>query len=256
MKLIPNTIVGKTTKNVLYISIFLTILFPLISWFLHSDLSNNERAGAVAFDFGEKIIVGIILFVMATITIWIYKLLKKEKFSYKFPIQLYNLYLLLNIILTTIKVVSPLLNQEDVWSVETEQQIKSEIIKTPIMSIFEKEDADKLIKCVISKLKVKYPNGLKNITEKEIYESSLEFGRECGKEVKTGPIKWNDASVTFLRSEVMKYLINEVPDSVIRFKIAECYVEKAKRKYPNNFPENGWKEDDAKMLVDCILIYK
>jgi hypothetical protein len=143
-------------------------------------------------------------------------------------------------------------NIEQGWTKEEENAIKNSAEQ--VAKLFNLSETDKkvYIECFLLRVKKKYPKGIKNLDEKEAYNSGILIGNECFKQVNETKFEWNETNELLFRETVEK--IDAFKDFTLSKKksISLCVLQSLKMQYPKGLSKMS-DEIVGKFVLECTL---
>ena len=145
------------------------------------------------------------------------------------------------------------INLDQGWTKDEENVVKNSAEQ--VAKLFNLSDSDKkvYVECFLMRVKKKYPQGIKNLDEKEAYDSGILIGNECFKQVTETSFKWNEKNELLFRETVEK--LDAFKDySVTKKKsISLCVLQSLKKQYPNGLSKMS-DEIVGKFVLECVLL--
>lgn len=112
-------------------------------------------------------------------------------------------------------------------------------------SMSNKNQRNKIIGCVIEKVKQALPKGFASVSRDSGYRIVLKYSNECTNGLKDveGTIAWTEYNESYLRKAVLKDLADTA--------ICDCYITKLKSNYPNGVPLSLTDSVRHSFIRDC-----
>lgn len=143
------------------------------------------------------------------------------------------------------------------WTPENEKTVSGEFRKnfsSPYLSAGEEK---KLEDCFISKLKARYPNGVKT-TKAAFLDMCEKIGVECRKGVKLNALyPWSADNEKTLKKETLS-MMPEGFSASEKKAVSECIVAKLKAQHPKGvsagfFGSKAYRKDIIKIADGCVI---
>ncbi len=110
-----------------------------------------------------------------------------------------------------------------------------------------------LVNCVIEKLKTKYPNGLSEVNDDSLKNTTEKLIASCGVESKV-ILGWTPMVDSIFRAKIMgSALIKGLPEQY-KNPFCDCFVDRTKQLYPNGIPDSF--SDSAKDSIKSFCSKK
>lgn len=237
------------------ITIGILILYFLLIWLNESMLNGQVSWFKIMDLYLTQLFGATFLFTISVIVYFIYVIIAKKKFNLILPSRVFNLYITLGIIKMFTSLLVIFMHPENkAWSTKYEDEYKSGLMKN-YGTMFNKDDAPRMIDCIVGKLKREYPNGLNNVPLQELIEFNKETSKECMVELGISEIYWNPLVEKSLLDSLDAILVNDITEKEARENIKNCVLNKLKAKYPEKMPENGFTVSDNELLIECLREY-
>lgn len=143
------------------------------------------------------------------------------------------------------------------WTPENEQIVSREFRKHFKSSYLSAGEKRKLEDCLISKLKARYPNGVKT-SNAAFLELCEKIGIECRKSVKLNVLyPWNADNEKTLKKETLS-MMPEGFSASEKKALSECIVNKLKAQHPKGvyadfFRSKAYRKEIIKIADACVI---
>jgi|GEM_PF-4168783 len=135
------------------------------------------------------------------------------------------------------------------WSQSYEKEVYDNTLMIAKSYTEDEQSRINYTSCFVSKLKLKYPNGMQSIIKDSLRKTYEKFGFECASQIKD--IAWNDKVKEQLFNSLMQYPMLKDLTLEKRTKFCNCYIKELQLMFPNGLNNQVSPEIHDKITLKC-----